>query len=167
MVDSLQSVDPYAKIIVMGDLNDNPVDRSVKIELRAKSDKSKLGLKDLYNPMELIYKQGIGSNANRAQWSLFDQILLSEPLLKDDYSSYRYYRAGIFNANFLITPIGLYKGYPFRSFDASGFTGGLATTSLPMSILLKRNFKTTKRPKVCGKATVPIPNHSQEQLFQI
>jgi hypothetical protein len=42
MVDSLQSADPYAKIIVMGDLNDNPVDRSVKVELRTQSDKSKL-----------------------------------------------------------------------------------------------------------------------------
>ena len=118
----------------MGDLNDNPVDRSVKVELRTQSDKSKLRLKDLYNPMELIFSQGMGSNAFRDQWSLFDQIILSEPFLKDDYSSYRYYRAGIFNAHFLVTPKGPYKGYPFRSFNGSGFTGGVATTSQPMSI---------------------------------
>lgn len=126
LVDSLQAIDPYSKIIVMGDLNDNPNDRSVKVALRTQSDKSKLRLKDLYNPMELIFNQGMGSNAFRDQWSLFDQIILSEPFLKQDYSSYRYYRSGIFNERFLVTPNGPYKGYPFRSFNASGFTGGFS-----------------------------------------
>jgi len=32
--------------------------------------------------------------------------------------------AGIFNAHFLVTPKGPYKGYPFRSYNGSGFTGG-------------------------------------------
>ena len=126
LVDSLQIIDPYAKIMIMGDFNDNPTDKSIKRELGTESDKAKVGLKGLYNPMELIFKKGIGSNAYRDSWSLFDQIIISEPLLREDYSSFRYYKAGVFNDNFLVNPKGQYKGYPFRSFTYAGFTDGFS-----------------------------------------
>lgn len=124
LIDSLQSIDPYAKIFNMGDLNDNPNNTSLKKILKAKGDKTRVGLKGIYNPMESFFKKGLGSNAYRDAWSLFDQILITKPLLDDDYSSFRFYKAGIFNAQFLITKKGQFKGYPFRSFSWGGFTGG-------------------------------------------
>lgn len=124
LVDSLQMEDPYAKIFVMGDLNDNPTNSSLKKVLKTKGDKRKVGFKELFNPMESFFKKGLGSNAYRDAWSLFDQIIVSKPLLEEDYSSFRFYKAGIFNAQFLITKKGQYKGYPFRSFSWGGFTGG-------------------------------------------
>jgi hypothetical protein len=124
LVDSLQMEDPYAKIFVMGDLNDNPTNSSLKKVLKTKGDKRKVGFKELFNPMENFFKKGLGSNAYRDAWSLFDQIIVSKPLLEEDYSSFRFYKAGIFNAQFLITKKGQYKGYPFRSFSWGGFTGG-------------------------------------------
>lgn len=124
LIDSLQSIDPYAKIFSMGDLNDNPTNTSLKKVLRAKGDKKRVGFKDIYNPMESFFKKGLGSNAYRDAWSLFDQILITKPLLDDDYSSFRFYKAGIFNAQFLITKKGQFKGYPFRSFSWGGFTNG-------------------------------------------
>jgi exonuclease III len=123
IMDSLFSEDPYAKIITMGDLNDDPTNESVKEVLKTKSEREEMKLKELYNPMEDMFKQGLGTLAYRDGWNLFDQIIISTELAKKDYSSYRFYKAGIFNKNYLATPRGQYKGYPFRSF-VNGYTGG-------------------------------------------
>lgn len=124
LVDSLQVVDPYAKVFIMGDFNDDPTNASVKTVLNAKRDKKKVEFKDIYNPYENMFKNGIGTTAYRDAWSLFDQILITAPLLKKDFSSYRFYKAGIFNENFLTQKRGRFKGYPYRSFGYSGFTEG-------------------------------------------
>ena len=124
IIDSLFSDDPYAKIISMGDLNDDPTNSSVKEYLKAKADKEDLQIKQLYNPMEDMFKKGLGTLAWRDGWNLFDQMILSTELLKDDYSSYRFYQAGIYNKSYLANPRGRYKGYPYRSFTSGSFTGG-------------------------------------------
>ncbi|MBE9490963.1 MAG: endonuclease/exonuclease/phosphatase family protein [Bacteroidetes bacterium] len=126
IIDSLQSINPYAKISTMGDFNDNPTNASVKDILKAKKDKDDVKLKGIYNPMEAMAKNGLGSNAYRDAWSLFDQIMVTKPLLEKDYSSFRFYKAGIFDKNYLITKKGQYKGYPFRSFANGGFTNGFS-----------------------------------------
>jgi hypothetical protein len=108
----------------MGDFNDDPTNASVKKVLNAKRDKKKVEFKDIYNPYESMFKNGIGTTAYRDAWSLFDQILITAPLLKKDFSSYRFYKAGIFNENFLTQKSGRFKGYPYRSFGYSGFTEG-------------------------------------------
>ncbi|WP_274474152.1 endonuclease/exonuclease/phosphatase family protein [Mangrovimonas aestuarii] len=124
IVDSLQTIDPYAKIFIMGDLNDNPVNASLKKVLKTQHNSDDVSIKGIYNPMENLYKKGIGSNAFRDSWSLFDQILISQPLLEKDYSSFRFYKADIFNENYLTTKNGQYKGYPKRSFANGNFTNG-------------------------------------------
>ena len=124
LVDSLIVIDPYAKIFIMGDLNDNPNNASVKDVLKPKADKTKARLKDLFNPFSAIYKDGLGTTAYRDSWSLFDQIMMTTPLLEKDYSSYRFYKAGIFNKQYLIDQKGKYKGYPFRSWSNGSFSHG-------------------------------------------
>jgi len=125
LVDSVQVKDPYAKIFIMGDLNDDPTNSSVKDILKAQKDREEVGLKGIYNPMENFFKMGLGSNAYRDSWSLFDQIMVTNPLLeKEDYSSYRFYKAAIYNKNYLINKRGRWKGYPKRSFADGGFTDG-------------------------------------------
>jgi endonuclease/exonuclease/phosphatase family metal-dependent hydrolase len=126
IVDSLQTQDPYAKIIIMGDLNDNPNNASLKEALNTQRKRKKVRFKGLYNPFENFYRDGLGTTAYRDNWSLFDQIIISKPLLEKEYSSFRYYKAGIFNKNYLITTNGKYKGYPFRSWKNSGFTNGFS-----------------------------------------
>ena len=123
IMDSLFSEDPYAKIITMGDLNDDPTSPSVKDVLKTKSNRENMKMKEFYNPMEEMHKKGMGTLAYRDAWNLFDQIIISTELAKKDYSSYRFYKAGIFNKSYLQTPRGQYKGYPFRSY-ANGYTGG-------------------------------------------
>ena len=125
IIDSLQSTDPYAKIFTMGDLNDDPTNASVKKELKAVKNIDEVKPKGIYNPMENMKRKGLGSNAYRDSWSLFDQIMVTYPLIdKSDYDSYRFYKAGIFSKNYLINKKGRYKGYPYRSFANGSFTGG-------------------------------------------
>lgn len=126
LIDSVQAINPYAKIFVMGDLNDNPVNKSVKHVLKAKRDRKKVGFKGIYNPFESFYANGVGTNAFRDNWNLFDQILITKPLLEKDFTSFRFYKAGIFNKNYLINNRGKYKGYPKRSFSNGTFTDGFS-----------------------------------------
>lgn len=140
IIDSLQSIDPYAKIITMGDFNDNPTNASLKEVLKAERNEKKVGLKGIYNPMEEFFRQGLGSNAYRDSWSLFDQILFTQPFLEKDYSSFRFYKAGIFNKYYLTSSQGKYKGYPFRSFSDGGFSGGFSD-HFPAYIYLIREVK--------------------------
>ena len=124
IIDSLFSEDPYAKIITMGDFNDDPSNSSIKESLKAKRKKEDLILKELYNPMEEMSRKGLGSLAYGDQWNLFDQMIISTELVKEDYTSYRFYKAEIFNKEYLINSKGQYKGYPYRSFVGGGYTGG-------------------------------------------
>ena len=140
ILDSLQAHDPYAKLIIMGDLNDDPTNPSVKNVLKAKKKRKKVDFKGLYNPFEKFYRDGLGTTAYRDNWSLFDQIIVSKTLLEKDYTSFRYYQAGIFNKNYLITPKGKYKGYPFRSWNDSGFSNGFSD-HFPVYIYLIKEVK--------------------------
>lgn len=124
IVDSLQQLDPYAKIVVMGDFNDDPTNKSIKKVLKTQSSREKTDFKELFNPMEKMHKSGMGTLAYRDGWNLFDQIIISHPFLQNDFSTFQFYKAGIYNPEYLNTPSGQFKGYPFRSFDYGGYTGG-------------------------------------------
>lgn len=123
-IDSLLKLDPNAKIITMGDFNDDPTNESIKGVLGAKAQKDEVAPTELYNPMENMLKKGMGTLGYRDSWNIFDQMIMTGNLLSKDYSSYRYYKAGIFNASYLIAKKGRYKGYPFRSYADGGYTGG-------------------------------------------
>ena len=124
MVDSILQIDSNAKIIVMGDLNDDPVNESILNHLRAKGKQENLQLGDLFNPMYKLYKDGVGSLAYRDSWSLFDNMIVSQGLLGDERSTYKLYQAKVFNENFLAQPSGAYKGYPFRTFAGGAYQAG-------------------------------------------
>ena len=137
IIDSILSEDPYAKIISMGDLNDDPKDKSLKKILKTKAKPEEVGLQGIFNPMERMAKRGQGTLAYRDSWNLFDQFLLSAAWLQRDYEHFQYYKAGIFNKRFLQTPEGPYKGYPFRSFANGKYTGGYSD-HFPVYVCLLR-----------------------------
>tara|TARA_B100001146_G_scaffold56560_1_gene49633 strand:- start:49 stop:1101 length:1053 start_codon:yes stop_codon:yes gene_type:complete len=141
IIDSLQNKYKNAKIITMGDFNDDPHDDSMKKILNAKKYIEDVKTNGIYNPMEVILSdQGIGSNAYRDAWQLFDQILVTEPFLNKKYDSYQFYKAGVFNKSYLINKTGRYKGYPFRSFSWGSFTDGYSD-HLPSYIYLIKEIK--------------------------
>ncbi|RRO24331.1 endonuclease/exonuclease/phosphatase family protein [Flavobacteriaceae bacterium 14752] len=143
-IDSLQVIDPYAKIMVMGDFNDGPYNKSISEVVGAKFDKEEVGLKELYNPYEEIRKKGGGTIAYRGSWDIFDQIFFTDPLINDkDYSEFRYFKSGIYAPTFLQNPRGRWKGYPYRSFSGGGFSGGYSD-HFPVFVYLIREIEVEK-----------------------
>ena len=141
IIDSLQNKYKNAKIITMGDFNDDPHDDSMKKILNAKKHIEDVKTNGIYNPMEVILSdQGIGSNAYRDVWQLFDQILVTEPFLNKKYDSYQFYKAGIFNKSYLTQKKGRYKGQPFRSFSWGRFTNGYSDHYPSFIYLIKQNL---------------------------
>ncbi|MDR2010377.1 MAG: endonuclease/exonuclease/phosphatase family protein [Bacteroidales bacterium] len=124
IVDSILNVSNQAKIVIMGDLNDDPVDQSVKKHLKTAGDKNKAKAPLLYNPMEELFKKGVGSLAYDDKWNLFDQIIISPAFLEKDRASYRFYQVHVFNKSFLLQKEGRYKGYPLRTYVGNTYMGG-------------------------------------------
>ena len=123
IIDSLQHINPNAKIITMGDLNDSPFNNSVKKGLGAKGKIQDVGTFGIYNPFEEMANKGLGTIAFRDAWDVFDQIMVSSSLLQKDYNTFQYWKAGIYNKPFLIQKSGKYKGYPLRhSLTEIGFS---------------------------------------------
>lgn len=115
IIDSLYKINPNAKIITMGDLNDDPVNKSVRKEVGAVGKKESVQKFGMYNPMEKLYKNGEGTLGYRDAWNLFDQIILSEPLVRKDFNTWTYWKVGRFIKPYLIQTEGAYKGYPKRN----------------------------------------------------
>lgn len=138
IVDSLYKAEANAKIFVMGDFNDDPTDESIEKNLGASGDIAKVADGGLYNPQYDLFKKGIGSLAYRDSWNLFDQIIISKPLLGVDKSNYKFHSAKIFNRKFIIQKDGQYAGYPLRTYVGETWQGGYAD-HFPSYIFIIRN----------------------------
>lgn len=125
MIDSIQAADPDAKIIVMGDLNDDPTNASVTKVLQALGKQDALLEGQLFNPFYSFYKKGIGSLAWNDSWNLFDQIIVSQGFLKPETEKQWFFKkAEVFNQMFLTQKSGNFKGYPWRTYVGDEYVGG-------------------------------------------
>lgn len=122
----IREKEPNAKIITMGDFNDDPIESSFKKIMKTKRKKKNVKENDIYNPFENMFIRGFNTAGYRDNINLFDQILISSQLLAidKDFSTYKMLKAGIYNPKYLINSKGRYKGYPFRSFSWGTYTGG-------------------------------------------
>ncbi|MDA7694021.1 endonuclease/exonuclease/phosphatase family protein [Flavobacteriaceae bacterium] len=111
IIDSLQRLEPKRTLISMGDFNDNPNNKSIRYLIKENSYKPHF--QPLYNPMQQLFKKGIGSLAYRDRWHLFDQILVDQELLNRE--GIILLKTAVFNPPYLKNPDGKYKGYPYRN----------------------------------------------------
>lgn len=136
-IDSIMKADPNAKVVLMGDLNDDPVSPSVAKVLGAKGDKDKVKQSELYNPWVTYYKEGIGTLAYNDAWNLFDQIIVSEAYLPKSQNGFFLHQANIFKKEFMLQNSGRYKGYPKRTYDFGVYMGGYSDHFPTYLVLLK------------------------------
>lgn len=122
--DSIYNANPKAGIVIMGDMNDDPKDKSTRIVLNAKKNQEDVLKGGLYNTMWKIHESGIGTLCYRDNWNLFDQIIISQSLLKKGKSQLLFQKAEVFNKDFLFQKSGKYRGYPLRTFSGSTFLNG-------------------------------------------
>lgn len=140
-IDSIEKYNINARIIVMGDLNDDPISPSITRVLKAKADTSNISPGNLYNPWTNMYKKGIGTLAYQDAWGLFDQIMITSGWLNRQQGGYFFYQAHIFRKEFMIENIGRYKGYPMRTWDGNTYRGGYSDHFPTYVIMLKRSVK--------------------------
>ncbi len=137
-IDSIEKININTKIIVMGDLNDDPISPSVTKVLGAKENIENVKPGELYNPWIDMYKKGLGTLAYQDVWGLFDQIMINYPWLNKNQIGFFYYQPHIFNKAFMIENIGKYKGYPMRTWDGNTYRGGYSDHFPTYIILLKK-----------------------------
>ena len=101
LADSLLAADPDSKVIIMGDLNDDPSNRSCKTVLGAQKKQQDVQAGGYFNTMWGMFDKGIGTLAYNGSWNLFDQIIISGNLLGKDRSTLKYIRSEVFNRDFL------------------------------------------------------------------
>lgn len=139
IMDSLRVENPNAKVIMMGDLNDDPVSNSVKKVLAPKASVAEVVEGDLYNPMTKLYNKGIGTLGYNESWNLFDQIIMTSGFVdvKKEYKTFAYYNVTVFNKPYLISQDGRFKNYPFRTYSYGEYIGGYSD-HLPVYVTLLR-----------------------------
>lgn len=137
-IDSLSIIDPNSKMIVMGDLNDDPINNSLTIGLKAMGDIKNLKADDMYNPWMSYYKSGSGTLAYQDAWSLFDQIIISQNLLDKKQDGFFYYKNNVFKPEYLIENYGQYKGYPKRTYSGDVYNHGYSDHFPTYIVLLKK-----------------------------
>jgi len=136
LIENTFEMDADAKVIVMGDFNDEPFNKSMAETLGATKEKSTQA-EVLYNTMWQLTEQGIGSNKYRGNWQMLDQIILSGKLLDDQGYQYIPQSAQVFNKDWLLQQSGDYKGYPDRTYAGENYLGGYSD-HLPVMIELYR-----------------------------
>ena len=137
IIDSLMAIDPNTKIILMGDLNDNPTDPSMTKVLGCKPEISKVKPGGMFNPWVDFYKKGLGTLGYQDAWSLFDQIVYSYGWLDKNQSGYFFHKAHIFNKEYMVEKLGNFAGYPKRTFSGNLYNAGYSDHFPTYTILLK------------------------------
>ncbi|NOT36087.1 MAG: endonuclease/exonuclease/phosphatase family protein [Saprospiraceae bacterium] len=137
LYDSISIKEPNPVFIVMGDLNDNPSDESVKYILKAHKDKEYVKSQEFFNPFYQTYKNGEGSLAHNGSWNLFDQIILSHKLLHPEKGEWEYYDHQVFHRDYMLETDGKYKNYPKRSFSGDNWNNGYSD-HFPTLVFLRK-----------------------------
>lgn len=136
--DSIAAAEGEQKIIIMGDLNDDPVSPSLTKVLNARGDTAEVKSGGLFNPWVTMYKNGYGTLAYQDAWGLFDQIVIGHKWLNRKQKGFFFLKQAIFNREFLTENVGRYKGYPMRTWDGLTYRGGYSDHFPTYLVMLKK-----------------------------
>ena len=124
---------PGIKLVVMGDMNDNPTDESQTVYLHGRENPEDVAPEDFFDPFIRLLKDGYGSLAYRGVWNIYDIIQVNYNLLNAPDGGLKLhpiklgrkkYYGRVFHKDFMTNQSGPYKGTPFRTFSGGAFVGG-------------------------------------------
>ena len=145
VVDKLIAEEPERRVFVMGDMNDDPTNKSMTEGFRCKPEIDKVKDGDMYNPFyNILVKQGTGTLQYDVAWNLFDQIIMTPNALnrkgEKDYSHLKFWKNQIFRRDYLFQSEGKYKGSPKRTTAGGVWLDGYSD-HLPVVIYLMKEKK--------------------------
>ena len=140
----LQEEFPGIKIVVMGDMNDNPTDVSMTEYLHGKEFRDDLDDEDFFNPFLSMIKAGYSSLYYRGEGNIFDIVMVNKALADAEDDTFeiqpilkKKFYGRIFSKPYMTNQSGQYKGTPFRTFSNGAFVGGFSD-HYPTYIVIKK-----------------------------
>ena len=128
VISFLKEKNPDAKVVVMGDFNDDPDSESLKaLELSH----------SLFNPMRTLISNDRGTTSYNHSWNLFDQFLITHNFFERKKDTLRYVKANIFDEDYLKEFEGKYKGSPYRTYVGTRYKGGYSD-HFPVYMVLQK-----------------------------
>ena len=135
---------PGIKVVIMGDMNDNPADDSMSKYMHGRRNIGDVGPMDFFNPFWEMLDDGYGTLYYRGDPNIFDCILVNEPLVNAPRGTYkiqpitkRKYYGRVFNKPFMTNQSGPFKDTPFRTFSGGAFINGYSD-HYPTYIVIKK-----------------------------
>jgi Endonuclease/Exonuclease/phosphatase family len=135
-----ENVDQYiqrnskAKIIILGDFNDMPNNKSILDYLKAEpfecdSSSNLINLKlssgnSLFNLAYSAFNNGQGTYKYKNYWNMLDQIIVSENVINNKKFHYVCRSFQVFKPWFIVTHSGKYEGTPFPTYGGNRYLGG-------------------------------------------
>ncbi len=137
-VDSILNINKNSNIILTGDFNDYPENKSLKAILNAQIKYDSIIHENMYNLSYYLSKtKKIGTHKYQGAWGILDQFIVSGNLIDKDNKIFTSLNdIYIFNANFLLEPDESYFGnMPKRTFIGYKYNGGFSD-HLPTYLIL-------------------------------
>lgn len=140
MVDSIFNFEPEAKIIIMGDFNDEPTNNSIHRFLNASNKRKNANGRDLYNLMYDMHNyENLGTYSYKGNWNMLDQLIVSQALIHDKKGLHLDFSDGkIFREEWMIyknPKIG--EETPNKTYGGPSYFGGVSD-HLPVYMILKQ-----------------------------
>ena len=131
IVDSVQHHNPATKIIIMGDMNDNPRNKSISKALHAEHKTKNLTHADLYTPFGNTKR---GSSVYDDKWNHYDNIILSGNMFHG--AGLHLYTTNKNAGQIFSHPDMLDKrGYPLPTYRGTEYMGG-TSDHLPIYVII-------------------------------
>ena len=122
-VDELCAADPKARIIIMGDMNDEPANKSLMEALGAESPDSKALLVNLMMPDDA---NGKGTYFYSGNWNMLDNLVVSKSVLKGKGMLVEGQKGNIFSNDWMIFTNKNGNKIPNRSYVGNKYVGGVS-----------------------------------------
>ncbi len=125
-VDSIFSIHSNPNILIMGDFNDYPDNKSIVEVLRAYPLPGTLSNNELYNLTYGFHIKGKGTHKHTGEWGMLDQVIVSGNMVNPSNGFYTLQNdVYIFDADFLLETDEKYLGKkPFRTYSGMKYQGG-------------------------------------------
>ncbi len=126
LVEAQTSVNPQARVLLMGDFNDTPLDSSIVGHLRATYDIKNLKAGQLYNAFYDMQITGRGTICYKQKCDVFDQMILTPGLCGNVGMHYQAGSANVYKPERLQSQEEKYKGEPLRTYGGKKYLGGFS-----------------------------------------
>ncbi len=141
VVDSIFNFEPEAKIIILGDFNDEPTNMSLHSILQANNKQKNANPRELYNLMYNNHNlNNIGTYSYKGNWNMLDQIIVSQKVISDKKNYHCNYLSGtIYQDKWMMydnPKVGMLT--PNKTYGGDMYFGGVSD-HLPVFVVLMKD----------------------------